>query len=417
MPGTPRDPALDGTRELLADGYRFVSNGCRRNGSDAFETRLMLQRVVCMQGEEAAKIFYGDGSRRFTRVGALPWTTLKLLTDRGSVQQLDGEAHRHRKQMFMSLMTPEAIRDLAERTAGEWHARQSAWQAMDEVVLFHELHRILCRAVCAWADVPLAEEEVEPRTREFAAMIDAAGAIGPWNWAAILMRRRTERWIAGIARKVRSGELRPAPGRALEVITAHRDLDGNPLDPEVVAVELINVLRPTIAIARFATFAALALHEHPQWRETLRAGDDAALELFVQEVRRFYPFFPVVGGRVRQAFEWRGRRFEDGSWVLFDLYGTDHDARLWPDPGTFRPERFRDWGRSAFDFVPQGAGDHHTGHRCPGEWVTIEVMKTLLRLLADSRYEVPDQDLGIDMGRMPAIPKRRFVISNVRPRT
>jgi hypothetical protein len=44
----------------------------------------------------------------------------------------------------------------------------------------------------------------------------------------------------------------------------------------------------------FVTFVALALYEHPEWRQKLQArgGDDR--ELFVHEVRRYYPFFRFV---------------------------------------------------------------------------------------------------------------------------
>ncbi len=139
------------------------------------------------------------------------------------------------------------------------------------------------------------------------------------------------------------------------------------------------------------------------------------LELFVQEVRRFYPFFPFVGARVRNDFEWRGYRFRQGTLALLDLYGTDHDARTWEHPEVFRPERFRQWDQSPFNFIPQGGGDYYTNHRCAGEWLTIDLTKVAVRFLTQSMaYDVPDQDLTISMSRMPAIPQSRFVISNVR---
>src|SRR3546814_11580671 len=97
--------------------------------------------------------------------------------------------------------------------------------------------------------------------------------------------------------------------------------------------------RPTVAIARYVIFAALALHRRPDCRERLIAGSDAEREAFVQEVRRFFPFFPFVGGRVREGFDWRGHPFREGEWVLLDLYGTNHDARIWQDPEAFRPEQ------------------------------------------------------------------------------
>ena len=88
--------------------------------------------------------------------------------------------------------------------------------------------------------------------------------------------------------------------------------------------------------------------------------------------------------------------------------------RTWEEPGAFRPERFRDWDQSAFSLVPQGGGDYDTGHRCAGEWLTIALMKRAVRLLTTGmHYDVPPQDLRIDLSRLPAVPKSRFVIRDV----
>lgn len=69
---------------------------------------------------------------------------------------------------------------------------------------------------------------------------------------------------------------------------------------------------------------------------------------------------------------------------------------------------------SAFNFIPQGGGDHYQGHRCPGEWITLELLKAASCLLTRAmRYDVPEQDLRVDLSRMPAIPESGFVIRNV----
>ena len=71
------------------------------------------------------------------------------------------------------------------------------------------------------------------------------------------------------------------------------------------------------------------------------------------------------------------------------------------------PDRFRQWDRSAFDFIPQGDGDH----RCEGEWITIELVKKTVDLLTEGmQYNVPEQDLTIEPSRTPAAPKSRFII-------
>ncbi len=410
----PRDTAPDSTLALLRQGYRFISARCARYRSDIFATRLMLQEAVCIQGAEAAETFYRPG--RFTRRGALPVTVLKLLQDRGSVATLDGEAHRHRKRMFLSLLLPPATDELGDLMESRWLRRLANWQGRHSVELLPEVQEILCDTVCAWSGIPVSGPELRQRTRELAAMVHGAGAVGPRNWRGLLLRARNERWARGLVRAVRAGERQVLAGSPVHVIAWHRDLEGELLTPEVAAVELINVLRPTVAVAWFIVFAALALHQHPAWRERLRAAEEEDVDLFVQEVRRFYPFFPVVAGRVREPFTWRGHWFARRDWVLLDLYGTDHDPRSWPDPEAFRPDRFERWSGSAFDFIPQGGGDHRTGHRCPGEWVTIELMKRAVRLLTTAmRYDVPAQDLSVDLSRMPTSPASRFVIANVRP--
>jgi fatty-acid peroxygenase len=412
MPPIPRDKNPDSTLALLSDGYRFISNRCERLRSDVFATRLMLTPAVCALGEEAAEVFYHPG--RFTRRGAMPRTTLKLLQDEGSVAVLDGEEHHHRKRMFMALMTPDAIRNLADLMEDRWRTRLGRWETMEQVVLLPELETVIGDAVCAWCGVPLAPSELDQRTRELSAMIEGAGSFGPRGWRALLLRERTERWMRDVVARVRSGDLNVPEGSAVDVISRHSDLGGSLLEVEVAAVELINILRPTLAVGRFVTFAALALHEHPECRPAVEQGQDEDLERFVQEVRRFYPFFPLVAGRVHEAFDWRGRHFAQGTWVLLDLYGTDHDPRIWGDPERFRPERFREWNGSPFNFIPQGGGDHYANHRCPGEWITIALMKRAVRLLTTAMcYDVPPQDLTVDLGRMPTAPKSGFVIRNV----
>lgn len=412
--GIPRDRSPDSTLAFLARGYTFVSERCRQHGTDAFETRLMLRPVVCALGADAARVFYQPD--RFTRRNAMPETTLRLLQDKGSVQQLQGEAHRVRKRLFMDLMTPEARQRLLDIADEEWRSRIAGWPARDPVVLLAETEEILCRAVCRWSGVPLPESEAARRTAELSAMIEGAGGVGPRTWRALWLRRRSEAWLRQHVERVRGGALDAPPGTALAAIAGHRDADGAELDAEAAAVELLNVLRPTVAVARFVAFAALALHEHPEIRDWLAGGDDEARELFVQEVRRYYPFFPGVGGRVRVPFEWRGRRFEAGEWMLLDLYGTNHDRRLWDDPEAFRPERFRTWDGDRFGFVPQGGGNYEDGHRCPGEWIVIDLLKQAAGMLTEAvRYEVPAQDLTVDLARMPAQPASGFRIAGVRP--
>ncbi|MEU8296879.1 cytochrome P450 [Micromonospora sp. NPDC048909] len=412
MATIPADRSPESTLALLRDGYRFIGARCNRYDSDIFQTRLLLRRTICLRGRPAAELFYDP--ERFQRAGAMPLRVQRTLTGRGGVQGLDGAAHRDRKTMLMALMTPTAVRHLGQLLDDEWRARVPVWEGAGPVVLYRELGRMLTRAVCAWAGVPMAEGQVVRRTDDLHAMIASAAAIGPTHWRGLLARRRGERWLADLVDRVRAGAL-PAPaGSALRVIAEHHDTQGRPLPRRIAAVELLNVLRPTVAVDRFIVFAALALHDHPAWRQRVR-DDDETTGWFVQEVRRYYPFFPVAAARVRRSFDWQGYHFPPGRRVLLDLYGTNHHPALWPEPELFRPERHAGGRPDPFGLIPQGGGEHTTGHRCAGEWITIELMKrAVTNLTSCMRYDVPPQDLAVSLRRLPTLPPSGFLITNVR---
>lgn len=413
MPEIPREKIPDSTVPFLLDGYEFIAKRCRRYDTDLFRTRLLLQDTICMTGAEAAELFYDES--RFIRQGAAPGRVLNTLFGRGGVQGLDGQAHRHRKQLFMSLMSPENVARLGELSAEQWRLSARAWERMPAVVLLDETRELLFRAACTWAGVPFEPSEVRARTNDVGDLIESGGAVGPKHWQGRLARQRAERWAAGLVRRARNGELPVTPEReALGAIAVYRDENGRPLDDRVAAVELLNVIRPTVAVAYFIVFLALALHTFADSREKLTSGEYDP-EWFVQEVRRFYPFFPSVAARVRSDFEWRGYHFPGETRVLLDLYGTNRDPRLWEQPEQFNPARFRDWTGNPFTLIPQGGGDHYSGHRCPGEWITIELMKVALGMLSFSlRYDLPPQDLRMSLSRMPATPNSRFVIATAK---
>ena len=86
---------------------------------------------------------------------------------------------------------------------------------------------------------------------------------------------------------VRAGRQYARPDSPLVAVAGFRDLDDRLLPTERAAVELLNLVRPIVAIGRFVAFQAVALHQHPGWRTRLRSSEPQAAEWFAQEVRRF----------------------------------------------------------------------------------------------------------------------------------
>lgn len=408
----PCDKAIDNSLSLLLEGYPFIQNRCQKYKTDIFQTRIFGQKTICMTGKDAAKVFYDNNF--FKRKDVTPKRIQKTLTGQNGVQGLDGNEHADRKQMFMSIMTPENLKLLIDYTVEQWETNSRKWNNKD-IVLFDEAQIIMCQVACRWAGVPLQKNEIKQRASDLGKMIDGFGAVGPRHWQGRIARKKSEKWIRGIIDKIRTQKLSPLRSTAAYTIAWHLDQNSNFLSTKVAVVELLNIIRPMVAIATYITFGALAMHDNPECRKNFQSGDNVYKQMFVQEIRRFYPFTPYVGAQAKKSFTWKQYNIKKGTLVLLDIYGTNHDSRLWSNPYEFIPERFNNWTYNAFTFMPQGGGDYSNGHRCAGELVTIEAMKTSLDFISNHlTYKVPKQDLNYRLSRIPTLPKSRFIMSKVK---
>ncbi|SCL32274.1 fatty-acid peroxygenase [Micromonospora pallida] len=404
---------LDNTIPLAVQGYAWLPNRHRRARADAVPMRLLGRPAVALRGPEAARFFYDE--RHVRRHGAIPEPVRSTLFGHGAVHALDGSAHRVRKAMFLALLTGGGVDHLVVRSQAAWDAAVPEWADRSPVVLFDETARLLTRAVCDWTGVPVPPDDLPALATDLIALVDGFGTAGPRHWRARRARARREAWLADLVDRVRRNDPTASADSAVVAVARHRDADGAELDRHTAAVELLNILRPTVAVSWFVAFAAHALHRWPGHRDRLRADDPAFAEAFTQEVRRFYPFAPFVGGRAVRDLEWAGERIPAGAMVLLDIYGQHHDARFWPDPYRFTPERFLNREVDPYELLPQGGGDPAAGHRCPGELITVALLRAFAVRLARLDHTLPDQDLAIPLNRIPTRPRSGVLIQVRRP--
>ncbi|TXL63657.1 cytochrome P450 [Cerasibacillus terrae] len=410
----PIDHGFDHSVALLLEGYQFISNRRHRFQSDIFETRLLGgKKAICIAGADAAMVFYDE--EKCTRHQVAPKRIRQTIFGEKSVQTLDKQPHEHRKQLFMDVMNPKQMQQLEKIVEKQWKVFLKQWEQKKTIILFEEVQKLLTISACRWVGVPLKAKELTLRTNQLVSLFDSAAAIGIRHWQGRRARNQLNLWIEQMVEQVRKGKIQPNEESPLYRFVWHRDEQGKLLPPRVVAVEIINLLRPIVAISVYIAFSALAIHEYPDEKGKLMEKNDQYLHMFVQEVRRFYPFFPFVVAKVREDFLWKGHDFRKGNLVLLDLYGTNHHPSLWKKPNEFNPERFKNWEGGLFDLIPQGGGNFVKNHRCPGEWLTILVMKISMDMLVNyMEYDVLKQNLKYSMIRMPTFPKSGFALSNVR---
>ena len=252
----PQARGPDHTAAFLCEGYHYAPRRFEQMNTDAFTTRIMLRPVTCVRGPEAVEMFYEAG--RMTRRGAMPSTVVALLQDKGSVQTLDGHAHRVRKEMFLDMMDAMRLDEARRLFREEWRAAVSGWQGR-EIVLDEELDVMMTRLAMRWCGIDPATQDVERRATELATMYRAAGKLGPAYLRARVLRRRSERWARHLVRDARA---QAKASGVLGTLAGHRDADGALMSEEVAAVELLNVLRPIVAVGARKSFCS-RIHRPP----------------------------------------------------------------------------------------------------------------------------------------------------------
>ncbi len=402
----PHAPQADLTLRLARDPYRLIGRTAAALGTTAFRGRVLLRDTVFLTGAAQSRAFYESG---LSRRGAAPRIVRATLFGQGGVQGLDGAAHLRRKAMFLRVLTGEAPHVLAGRLEASLDAFAAERPA--RIVVQDEMVRILTRLACDWAGIPVPAAEMPRRARQLANLFDHAVPVTPRYLLALRDRRLADAWAAELVSAVRAGDLAPPDGSALAEVAACRDLSGNLLDADVAAVELLNVIRPIVAVSAWLTFLA---HAVAVQAAAPAAACDRPLSL-VQEVRRTYPFFPVAAAVAPRAMSLAGAEVAAGTRVMLDLYGTNRDPAIWEDPAMFRPSRFDGRAIGPHELVPQGGGDQETGHRCAGEQVTLALMQTFTAWLTRIAYRRPPQDMDLDMTGLPALPSSRMVWEGLRP--
>ena len=367
------------------------------DASDVFTTRMLGRRAVVVRGAEWARLFYDEGL--VSREKALPPPLAGLLFGKGAVHRLDGDQHAGRKALLMRVLAPERVDELVRQVGEDLDRAVQDWRGRTDVVVHEELLRVYGAAVQTWAGTGLSGSDVDALSRDLFRIVDGFGAAGrayPRAWAA---RLRTDRVVRRILKDVEEGRQRAWPGTAVAEIAA---AIGPDLPLDVAAVELVNVLRPTVAVTWLATHGALALAEHPEWREAV-AGDPACLESFAQEVRRLTPFVPALAGRLKGTLARDGLRAHRGDFIVLDVPATDTDPRVYDRPHELVPDRFVDGMPDPYEFLPQGGGHPEAGHRCPGERVAMGLLTQTFRVLAGCTLDVLG-DRTVDRERIPTLP-------------
>ena len=399
----------------LEPSYTLLTDIREKAGAPVAKAEAFTKKLYVIYGSDAAQKFYDP--KNFKREGAMPDLVIKTLFGEDGVQTLDGEEHHHRKNIFMDLMAPDRMDDyhkiLDEKMTAALEAEQGTFE------FFSLTRRVLFETVTEWSGINLdhlSDEEIDDLSKYQISMISGTFTSTVDHLKGVEDRKRSERW----ARKlIQSAREHPVPGKenvALYAFAQATDLDGELLPLDVAAVELLNIIRPTLALTVWAALMGHALFSRSDIYDQLKDNFDELQDSFIHEMRRYYPFFPAVPGISLQDVEIDGYLIPEGSWVALDLYGTNHDARTIDQPEEFKVDRYKgDTERISYEeeyeMIAQGGGEFRSMHRCAGEWITLHTLRVLSDHLVNKyEFSVPEQDFEIPMNQFPTYPNSKVLL-------
>lgn len=406
---------LTDVTERLDEGYLLFSTLREEANAPVVKARLLNKEVIAVYGQEAAKKFYEPNN--FKREGAMPKLVLKTLFGEEGVQTMDGQSHEHRKTIFMNLMTPKRMEDYHQIV--DKNLSEKLDQQQGEFNLFDLSKDVLFRSICEWAGIDLSKipkEEVEQLADYQISMISSAVTNPATHIKGVENRKKSEKWAQSLIEDARIHPVANKEEVALYAFANATDEQGELLPINVAAVELLNVIRPTVALTVWIALMGHALFSRPDIYQRLRAEFTQLQDSFIQEMRRYYPFFPMLPAFATQDVEIDGYMIPKDSWVVLDLYGTNHDERSIESPEVFRISRYLGKEKhisydEEYEMIAQGGGKFEAMHRCAGEWITLHTLRVFSDQLVNKyEFSVPDQDWSIPMNQFPTFPNSKALV-------
>lgn len=406
---------LTDVTERLDEGYLLFSTLREEANAPVVKARLLNKEVIAVYGQEAAKKFYDPNN--FKREGAMPKLVLKTLFGEEGVQTMDGQSHEHRKTIFMNLMTPKRMEDYHQIV--DKNLSEKLDQQQGEFDLFDLSKDVLFRSICEWAGIDLSKipkEEVELLADYQISMISSAVTNPATHIKGVENRKKSEKWAQSLIEDARIHPVANKEEVALYAFANATDEQGELLPINVAAVELLNVIRPTVALTVWIALMGHALFSRPDIYQRLRAEFTQLQDSFIQEMRRYYPFFPMLPAFATKDVEIDGYMIPKDSWVVLDLYGTNHDERSIESPEVFRISRYLGKEKhisydEEYEMIAQGGGKFEAMHRCAGEWITLHTLRVFSDQLVNKyEFSVPDQDWSIPMNQFPTFPNSKALV-------
>src|SRR4051794_23324494 len=325
---------------------------------------------------------------------------------------LDEKDHLSQRRLMLPAFHGEKMQRLSDLVTEVTEREVAAWPTDSEVTLHPLLQgltlEVILRAVFGMSPGPRLDglraaltRILDFATRPMTLVPYLQKELGGHSrWAKfVALRTEADNHIYGLIEERRAAGDEDGDD-VLAMLLAARHEDGTPMS----AKELHDELMTLLVAGRETTASSLAfgmnlLARNPRVVDELRNEDDDYLQATIQEILRARPVLPNAAPRlVKEPVTLGGWDYEPGPCLLANTYLVHHDPEIYPEPYTFRPERFLEEQPGTYTWIPFGGGRR----RCLGASFALLEMKTVLREVL-RRYDLEPGVDGAEVSRRRSI--------------
>ena len=343
---------------------------CRRTYGDAFSLNFLgfQSPLVFVSHPDVVKTLYSERGH-----GLPPGRSLSLrpiVGDR-SVLLLEGAEHLSRRKLMLPPFHGERMRAY-EPIMREAAAREIERWPDSEPFAVHPSMQAITLEVILRAVFGVERRDLADLLRELLRMTASAqlqflvllarrvGGPDPLARFDVLTAKIDTILLAEIAERRADPETAKRADICSMLVEARFE-DGAPMDDREIRDQLLTLLvagHETTATALAWTLDLLAHHPDALARLTgeVDAGGETYLRAVIAESLRLRPVVPLAGRRLTSDMRVDGLDLPAGTDVTPAIWLTHTRADIYPEPYSFRPERFLDGAPSTYAWIPFGGG-------------------------------------------------------------
>jgi cytochrome P450 family 110 len=384
-----------------------------------------FQGVVVTSDPQIVQQVLTNDTKQFMSLSIANQILRPFLGSRGVIL-LEGSEHRQRRQLLMPQFHGDKIKAYTDLMRSITRELVSTWQVGATINVRQEMQSISL-AVILQAVFGVYQgqryEQIRAKLIEVLSLVESplnSGLLffpilqknwGPWG-KFLRYRAELDRLIYAEIADRRQDENWADRSDILSMLIGSQDAEGNGMNDEELHDELMTLLfagHETTATA--LSWAIYWINSQPEVQEKLLAelatAEDDALSLsrlpylsaVCSETLRIHPVGMLTFARVAQEdVILKGFDVPAGTPVIGCIYLTHHRPDIYPEPESFKPERFLERQYSPYEFYPFGGG----ARRCIGMALAQQELKlVLVEVLKNCQLELTD--------RLPISPVRRGV--------